>query len=238
MVDVSGATGAAPIFAAILRAVATRHTPGPLPVDLDAAAGRGEPESLGLERVEVCPLSGSLRTAACPRGVREWLPHASERRHCDWHQHVAIDVRNGLLAGPACPNGVVDAQNVEVLPKEFTQWAHATGRPRPPLGSSPHCPLPTGTATVSDVQISSPSDGARFVLDPDRPRELQRLQIVVAAGGPQGRPRLEIDGERPRELDGSLRFDWTLQPGDHVFIAIGEDGERSVPVRVSVREAI
>jgi hypothetical protein len=76
------------------------------------------------------------------------------------------------------------------------------------------------------------------VLDPDRPRALQRLQIAVAGQGAQGRPRLEIDGKGPVELDESQRLDWTLQPGEHVFIAIGEGGERSAPVRVSVREAI
>lgn len=238
MQNVSGATGAAPIFAAILRAVTVEHRPGALPLDERANTSVQGASGSGFERAEVCPLSGLLRTAACPKGVHEWLPHAAERAHCDWHQHLPIDRRNDLLAGPGCPSHVVEERAVELLPAEFTQWAHATGRPRAPSGSSPFCPLPESAAPGDEIAILAPADGARFVLDPDRPRDLQRLRIAVAGAVLRERPRLEIDGSAPVALDDSLRFDWLMQPGEHEFVAIGEGGERSAPVRVSVRDAI
>jgi penicillin-binding protein 1C len=238
MFDVSGATGAAPIFAAILRAVAIEHHPGSLPLEPGGALGAEAPRALGLEQVEVCPLSGMRRTAACPKGIREWLPRATERADCDWHQHLAIDRRNGLLAGPGCAGSVVDERDVELLPAEYAQWAHDAGRSRGPLGTSPHCPLSENAGSSGQLEIMTPRDGARFVLDPDRPRELQRLQIAISAEAWLGRPQLEIDGDKLVALDASLRFDWLMQPGEHVFVAVGERGERSAPVRVSVRAAI
>lgn len=238
MLDVSGATGAAPIFAAILRAVAIEHQPGPLPLDSNGGSEVDAPQALGLEQAEVCPLSGALRTAACPKGIREWLPRASERAHCDWHRHLTIDRRNGLLAGPGCGGSVVEERDVELLPAEYTRWAHGAGRPSALFGSSPYCPVPDNAGSSSTLAILTPADGARFVLDPDRPRELQRLQIAVSAEAWQGRPQLEINGDSLVALDVSLRFDWLMQPGEHVFVAVSEKGERSAPVRVSVRAAI
>jgi hypothetical protein len=193
---------------------------------------------LGIEQLEICPLSGLLRTAACPKGIREWLPQANQRAHCDWHQHLAIDRRNGLLAGPGCAASVVEERDVELLPTEYTRWAHGVGRPSVLLASSPHCPLREDAGSSSKLEILTPANGARFVLDPDRPRELQRLQIAVSAEGWEGRPQLEIDGEELVALDVSLRFDWLMQPGEQVFVAVSEKGERSTPVRVSVRAAI
>jgi penicillin-binding protein 1C len=247
MVEVSGATGAAPIFAAILRAVSVRHRPGRLALGADLSPAGSDPERWGLTRAEVCPLSGLLRSAACPKGVFDWLPQVAERSHCDWHRHAMIDVRNGLLAGPDCESSKVVEREVELLPPEYTQWAHGVGRPNISGGSSPHCPHPEGpndaahgdsAPTASAVQILSPADGSRFVLDPDRPRDLQRLQIAVAAGSSRGRPRLQINDGEPLELDASLRFDWRLEPGVHVFVATDERGKESTPVRISVRDAI
>lgn len=234
MLNVGGATGAAPIFASILRAAVMRSAAGPLPLQDGGQFGSVAPGLLGLERVQVCPISGLPRSANCPGSTAEWLPASHTTQVCDWHRRVGVDTRNGLLAGPACPNAVVEQRQYEYYPAEFTQWAHAAGRPVGPAESSPHCPLPAAIE-AGRLQIVSPLDGARFVIDPDRPRELQRLSITVASSGGRARVRLEIDGLPEVELDQVQRLNWQLEAGDHTFVAVSDRGERSTPVHIKVR---
>jgi penicillin-binding protein 1C len=235
MSNVGGATGAAPIFASMLRAALVRSAPGPLPLTTQGV--ENEPNALGLQRVQICPLSGLARSEQCPTGTSEWLPPSELQETCDWHRRVAVDKRNGLLAGPDCPNAVVEYRDYEYLPAEFTQWAQSARRPIGPADGSPHCPLPANLDPGTKLQITSPLDGARFVLDPDRKRQLQRLTVSVAA--PPGRSKLllQIDGKPPLPLDAFQTFDWALEPGEHEFVAVNAEGDRSAPVQIVVRAA-
>ena len=243
MTHVSGITGAGPLFHAIMDAAMRGRPHDPLPV---AWPGAGEDQ--GLERVDVCALSGEIAGPDCPHRVAEWLPAgtaASGVKACSMHERVRIDLRNGLRAGPACARDEVDEVLVEQYPPQYASWAAAAGRPVAPAAWSPNCPAPDDAgaleAGAADARprILYPLPGARFVIDPDRPRATQRLDVQIVAPARARQATLVVDGERvgAASAPGSRApFDasWTLREGEHELVA-EVDGARSAAVRVTVR---
>src|SRR5580704_17946225 len=101
---------------------------------------------------------------------------AARLEACGMHERVRVDRRNGLRAGPSCPAAYVVEQTVERYDEASRAWAEAAGRPVAPGGFSPLCPA-GGSVAAPSLRIGWPGDGARFVLDPDRPRAQQRLGV-------------------------------------------------------------
>ncbi len=141
MVDVSGVTGAAPIWAAVLDEV---------------TGGEGEPfpDPPGQERRTACALSGGAPGPSCPRTVDDWAPvGAPDRPRCAWHAECGVRwpaelagwaAAAGLEAGSGCAPGggaIAFPRQGSVLwvdprlPRDTT---------RVPLRAS----APTGTATA------------------------------------------------------------------------------------------
>lgn len=236
MLNVGGAAGAAPIFHAILQAASAARLPGSLPL---SDARPEQAQMLGLERVEVCPLSGMLRSDSCPHGLFEWVPKQDKPLTCDWHQSVLIDQSNGLIAGPGCASTQVERRRLESYPEEFSAWARSSSRPLIPERDSPNCPREGNTdeQSAEAPSIVRPVDGARYVLDPERRPELQQIEIEVRAGhGARDALQLEIDGRAPLALDPTLSYRWQLQTGAHTFVALSRTGRRSSPITVTVRD--
>jgi penicillin-binding protein 1C len=244
MTHVSGITGAGPLFHAIMEAAMLGRPREALPVARGRAGDAGE---RALERVDVCALSGELAGPDCPHKLAEWLPAgaASRGKTCTMHARVRIDRRNGLRAGPACARDEVDEGVVEQLPPEYAAWAAAAGRPVAPAAWSPNCPAPDDAADRDEVagaapRIVYPLPGARFVIDPDRPRASQRLDVQIVAPVRGGAATLVVDGEPVAPARGGADVGdapWTLREGEHELVA-EVDGARSPAVRVSVRSAL
>lgn len=227
MRDVSGIVGAGPIFREVMTAAAAsaaRRGGRAAPLTLDREGAR-----LGLRRTSVCALTGEIASHACPHRVHEWLPEgdADHAPTCEVHQRARVDARNGLLAGPACGPETTESRLFERWDAPYSAWAARVGRPLLPTASSPACPVPEGPAAAAGrLRITYPVDGARFVVDPDRPRELQVVDVLVA--GASGPVALLVDGVP--EKSAAFR----LEPGDHVLEARAA-GAVSPPVRVVVR---
>jgi penicillin-binding protein 1C len=245
MREVSGITGAGPVFRAIMETALARYVDTEplvalraLPESIGVQDQRGTREQ-GLRRVEVCPLSGQLRGALCPHGVEELVPQNVVLPNCTWHRKLAIDRRNGLLAGATCPASKVVEQQFEVLPTEYTPWLAAQGRPLPPDRYSPNCPEPDIPLepSASPLTIVQPRDGARYVIDPERATELQVLAVTVVAPSTVRQVMLEVDGAIVEHADRAATLHWTLQSGDHQLVALDEHGHRSTSVRVQVRNS-
>jgi penicillin-binding protein 1C len=225
MSEVSGISGAGPVFHATMEAAME----GRPRASLSAAADAGR---LGLERTAVCALSGQVPTSLCPHKVYEWLP-AGDGSHappCDVHERVRIDLRTGLRAGPDCSDDVTEERTFERWTAPFDTWAARMGRPVAPEEGSPLCPLPSASGSLAPAaapRVSYPFDGARFIVDPERPRELQMLQIRVDPF--EGPIEVSVDGE---PLGPTRR--WSLTPGSHTILA-ASGSVASVPVRISVR---
>lgn len=236
MLRVSGITGAAPVFHAVLEgATQTNGNVQPLPLSRWT-----EPDELSrtyqLQLVRICPLSGELSGPQCPHGVNEFIPTNLELPSCGWHRELPLDKRNGLLAGPNCPAGATTTRTFEVFPERFTEWARSSNRVQVPDRYSPNCPASATASEASDApRITYPTDRSRFVIDPERPRELQVLRIEVVAPPSLEELSLWVDDHVFQKSRQPFVFQWQLSPGHHRFLVVAKHGQQSEPVEIDVR---
>jgi penicillin-binding protein 1C len=222
MREVSGITGAGPVFRAVMLAAMRGRTPAPL----------GVTEGGAFVHAHVCPLSGGRPTDACPHAVVEWLPPnvAAARAACTMHERVPIDPRNGLRAGPGCGPAHRELRSYERFEGSLAAWAQTTARPLAPSAWSPACP--GGPAPASEIRIGYPSSGERYFIDPKLPREAQILRVRVEGPLPS-RVVLRVDGRIVGSAVLPHPVPWRLEPGEHELVAEVE-GQRSAPVRLRV----
>jgi penicillin-binding protein 1C len=234
MNNVSGISGAGPLFHAILEAAVARRgvtSAETLPID--------SIEHEGLERVQVCALSGELAGESCPHRVSEWRPVGdTDRTTCTMHERVRVDRANGLRAGPGCTPANVDERVFETFPPELAAWAAAAGRSVAPRAWSPRCPGVDPQATVDEgVRITYPLSGARFAVDPDTPRALQRVDVQIVAPASTHEASLRVDGREFARVGAPFTVSWPLEGGAHELVAVA-DGVASAGVRVNVRDDV
>ena len=230
MTAVSGITGAAPLFASAMSAAMRRFDSHG-----DPERGRG---ATGLEHARVCALSGGTPGRGCKHVVDELFPRGGARAltPCELHEVVKVDIRNGLRASPSCPARFVAERIFERFDGPFASWARAAGRDGPPTESSPLCPGGGAheviAGTGASVAIRYPHDGARFIVDPDRPRTAQAIPLKVDAPASSA-VAFFVDG-RPagRGVAGAPIY-WSLERGAHAIVAEA-DGRRSEPVSIVV----
>ena len=227
MEGVSGITGAAPIFRAVMEAAA-RYAPIAAPLRIDG-------DTDGLDLVEVCALSGGAPTHACHgHVVKEWLPRgAPSRSACTMHEAVNVDVRNGLRAGPGCAMEHVGRRTFERYDGPLAAWAAAAHRPTVPDAFSPLCPA-ASVAASGQLRIGYPHDGTRFLLDPDRPVAAQVVSVRVEAPGAAGLVALRVDGRVVARAPSPYVVGWPLEKGQHEMVAESAGLAASGPVRVRV----
>lgn len=220
MSGVSGISGAGPLFRDVMLAAA-RSYPGEEFV---------RPE--GFVDIDVCPLSGKRSSPDCPHRRVEIIPRGQQIDSCDMHEKVRIDKRNGLRAGPACSDDVIEERVFEHYPALYSAWAESASRPLAPVKSSPFCPDDDRFVNPERIRIAYPPDGSRFVLDSslsareaihiraDVPREARDVRIFI-----DGRPYVV---KAPRWSHSEA-----LVKGTHeVFVVV--DGQESDRVRYEV----
>jgi penicillin-binding protein 1C len=132
---------------------------------------------------DVCPLSGKRPGPHCDHHKRELFiaGHVPEET-CDWHR-------------------VVCGVSAVVYPPELRAWAAAAGLP-----ATPSCDAGDESRPLA---ITSPTDGAHFVLEPYRPAMAQRPPLVAVPA--DATLRWTIDDE-PAER-------WVPSPGTHRIVA-------------------
>ena len=214
MREVSGITGAGPLFRAVMSAAARFIPPGEL-------ARPRAPE------VEICPLSGRAAGPHCPHTKQERIPEGAKLGSCQLHTSVLIDTLTGELAGPSCQTDV-EARAFEAYPPLFMPWARTAKRPLAPTTHSLRCPGPKGTASL-DVRVLYPEDGAQFFLDGGA-----RAHIRAVATFPNGAgsPAFVLDGSRLKaDAEGAVILELTA--GRHTLHAEVDD-HRSDPVTFEV----
>ncbi len=231
MTEVSGITGAAPLFAAAMEA-AMRRVPGEGERE---ESGHGHVHVYGhvgeeMQRVRVCALSGGAPGPGCSHIIEETVPMGWNPEPCEMHEVVAIDLRNGLLATPLCPARFVAERTFERFDGAFASWARTAGRVAAPTESSPLCGgVAQRAAARGAVAIRYPHDGARFVVDPDRPRTAQSIPLKVDAPA-SAEALLFVDGRLAGRGGAVL---WPLERGAHAIFA-EVDGRRSEAVSIVV----
>jgi len=210
MRDVSGITGAAPIWHDVMETL-LRGMPT---VDFTP------PE--GLVRVEICADSGLLPNPDCPHRRLEWFIQGKEpTRVCDWHRAVPIDRLSGLVAGPNCPPEFVERRVFTFWPAEALDWVRAQGLPEPPTAT---CPLHAGgqAAEIPGAQglaLVSPDPNGVYRLSAALPAHVQALELSARPLGSAGLNGVTfyVDGAVVgRAADPPYRVMWPMEPGAHV----------------------
>ncbi len=206
MRQISGITGAGPIFRVVMEAARKGH----------ARASVREHE--GLEHIKICTLSGKRATGDCPHSIDEWVPADSESHDaCSMHVRVAIEPRSGLLAGPSCL--ITTTRVVETFPPQYQAWAESTRRDLGPTSFAPMCPgSPRGGAAA---QLVSPLDGSRFSIDPSRPTHTQAIDLRASSSTDV---TFYVDG---KSVGRGHHVLWSLRAGHHVIAARAADGHDS-----------
>jgi len=210
MRDVSGITGAAPIWHDVMETL-LRGMPT---VDFTP------PE--GLVRVEICADSGLLPNPDCPHRRLEWFIQGKEpTRVCDWHRAVPIDRLSGLVAGPNCPPEFVERRVFTFWPAEALDWVRAQGLPEPPVAT---CPLHAGgqAAEIPGAQglaLVSPDPNGVYRVSAALPAHVQALELSARPLGSAGLNGVTfyVDGAVVgRAADPPYRVMWPMEPGAHV----------------------
>ena len=204
MIEVSGISGAGPIWHEFVRRVLVGQP------ELEFSV----PE--GLVRAEVCTTSGLLPTPYCPKTRWEWFIKGTvPTDYDDLYQPFTLDRRTGLLADDATPPEDREERVYLILPPEAQDWATRQGIPQPPVGAQI-----VGGEDIP-ARLLSPDPYTVFRLTPLVPEESQRIRLSVAVPTNTERVEYWMDGDALVSTD-TEPFDtwWALQPGDHDLQAV------------------
>ncbi len=240
MIQVSGITGAAPIWHDVMEALDS-----PLPISGEGPGVRAFPEPPGLVHVEVCPASGQLPGPRCPhRRVELFIAGTEPRETCDVHRAVRICTVSGQLATDRCPADRIEERVYQVLPSAALDWARERGIPQPPAAP---CPIHGGSAGPPGeneglaVVVTGPDEGSVFRISPALPRSDQRIALSarVEGAGPVAWVEFRVDDVPVgRVTVPPWRVFWVLEPGAHVVQAVVADGAGQQAISAPVRFAV
>ncbi|MFZ5441615.1 MAG: penicillin-binding protein 1C [Myxococcota bacterium] len=224
---VSGVTAAAPPAHRILDAVSPTRSPHVPPL-----MERALPASL--TKREVCALSGGLPGPGCTHLKTEWfIPGTEPHEPCPFHVEVAIDVRNGLRAGPECPAPHVAKRPLLDLPETYEGWARKQRLATAPTAFSPLCP--SGADVPPRLAIREPRPRSRYLFDPDTPHELSTVRFSAAVSPANEEVVWLVDGTPVGRVGYPHELRWHLSPGTHVIRArLAQSGTTSAAVTVTV----
>jgi penicillin-binding protein 1C len=196
MHDVTGLTGAAPIWHETMRAV------------LESRPKLEFTRPDGLVQVEVCALSGLLA---------EWFIAGTEPTQLDnIYQQVTVDAATGQLASDATPADRRKQIIVLDLPITAQPWARANNLPL--LADVAHA----GETSQPQIALLSPRPNTTYRLDPAFNQSAQQLLIEAVTG--QGITQVTIwvdEVELASFTDSPFQAYWQLSLGEHRFWATG-----------------
>jgi len=222
MRDVSGISGAGPIWNQFMRAV----------LQGQPTLSFSVPE--GVERVQVCAMSGLLPTPECPQYAWEWFLEGTAPTQTDnLYQKFAIDTRSNTLADENTPPAFRKEQVFLVLPPEARAWAAREGIPTPPIGAQV-----VGYAAYP-VRLLEPDPYTVFQLTNLTPLASQRIKLRVAVPSNTHSVSYWLDGQHlATSFYEPFELWWALVPGEHELkaVAITEDNAllSSEPVKFQV----
>jgi penicillin-binding protein 1C len=220
MVEVSGVTGAGPIFHRLLVRAMQGVTAAPL---FDPS---------GLEEVRVCPLSGERAGPDCPGTILErFLPGTAPKETCHFHTHLAESLPPELDA--TCHALADDRGRLVDYGPEYYAWAVRSGVQKDAWrvpACAGHVPAQT------QARIVSPSSGDEYRLFDDMPVADQTIPLQVRASLSEGPLTVAIDGTPVLELRPPFRAKLAATRGAHVLTVAKADGTSLGEVRYVVRE--
>ena len=214
MHNVTGVTGAAPIWNETMRAL------------LQGGPDRPFIRPDGLKQVEVCDLSGLLPTPACPHTRMEWFIPGTEPTQTDtYYRQVWIDSSTGLLANDSIPPDKRKPLIVLDLPVEAQPWARSQGLP---LLADLKQGAGIASIQANSLALISPTPNTTYRIAPDFNQAAQQLSVEAAAGQGVSQVKIYVDGGVLAAFSGPpYQAWWTLSAGPHIFWVegVGANGE-------------
>lgn len=212
MYDVTGMTGAGPVWHNFIRAV------------LQEQEIQYFTQPPGMTEVEVCALSGMLPSEACPFRRREWFIQGTEPNQLDTMvQKIDLDVTTGFLANEYTPTGNRVSRWILDLPPQAQEWAHSHGYYLiNELNDSQENPMEETRSSDTTIFFSSPIPNAVYIISPKYPRDIQLLGINVLSSMNLSKLEIYIDHSLYETVT-SVPFDthWSPVLGMHSIWAIG-----------------
>jgi len=207
MVQVSGITGAGPIFKRVMTRAMDALTPAPLV------------STEGLSTAKVCPLSGELAGPHCPSAMDEYfLPGTLPTARCAMHDGVGPGLPAALEA--RCEALERAQGRVVDLGPDFYDWARAQGLSDEPWLAAACHPHDGAAGT----RIVFPAEGDEFLLLSDLPLADQSIPLKVRAGADQGPLEVLVDGARELTLGAPFTGRLKATKGSHRVVVqrVGE----------------
>jgi membrane carboxypeptidase/penicillin-binding protein PbpC len=219
MRDITGLTGAAPIWAQFIRTVLA-----------------GQPElpftqPPGLVKEEVCAISGMLPTPLCPYLRAEWFIQGTQPKLPDTvYQQVTIDSATGHLATGSTPPERRITRVVLNLPPQAQPWAHAQNLTLLSDVTSPPTVMqtPSNPSTAAPLSLIYPPADAIYQLASGFNAAAQQLQLVAVGEAGLGTVTFYVDGTLVATVNAPpYEAWWPLAAGSHTAWAqaTGPNGE-------------
>ncbi len=200
MHNVSGVTGAAPIWHDVMREL------------LQGKPVREFHRPDGLTQVEVCALSGLLPTPACEHRRSEWFIAGTEPTQTDtFYRQIWIEPGTNRVSSESIPG--VQPLTVLDLPVEAQPWAREQGLPLLVDYSSK-----LSSAQNEQIMLSSPRANTTYQLTAETDASAQQLPVEALVGPGITRVTFWVDGNLLAKVDQApYQVWWQLQPGEHRF---------------------
>jgi len=221
MRNVTGLTGAAPIWTETMRAL------------LQGQPDRPFVRPAGLTQVDVCDLSGLLPTRDCRRTYSEWFLSGTEPMERDAVYHIVfLDSATGRLVTAATPTERIFPLTVYDLPMAAIPWAQSAGLPL----YSDYIQV-EATPQAEPILLLWPRPDTTYRLVDTFDRDAQQAPVEAVVGQPVREVRLWVDDVLLAAFTAPpYRAWWPLAPGEHrvraeAFLA---DGSRIASEAVTI----
>jgi membrane peptidoglycan carboxypeptidase len=207
MQSVTGLTGAAPIWHAVMR------------YGTQALPPQGWTQPPGIVSVKVCVPSGKLPTEFCPRTRDELFIRGAEPTDPDnvW-QAVTINRDTGKRATVCTPPELLEEKVYEILPPEAADWVRTVGVPQPP---TEYDTLTTACLATSNVAILDPQPfayihGTVIISGTSKGDNYAFFRVEYGPGlYPQG--WTQIEGDRGEQIENGVLQTWNTAGLDGLY---------------------
>ncbi len=225
MHNVSGITGAGPIFRDVMMTIYNKK-------DADWFS-----KPLGVIEQDVCPISGMLVGNECSGAIKEYYIDGTQpQQTCSYHKEVLIDIRNGLLATEGCPEKYIREVSFIEYPKEFYDWAKSENKPLKPMRYSPLCGGKhdeiLNNKSKNGFMIIYPSNGDTFLRDPTIKREYENIVFKVYNNDVDSQVIWKVNGQVVSRKLYPYEYKWKPEKGEYLIEACCK--EMCDKVRISV----
>ncbi len=195
MKNVSGISGAAPLFRSVMLLLHRDHDPEPFTAPDNVVS------------YPVCPLSGQRPGPYCEGHIQEWFVRGTEpSQSCTVHQNIAIDNRSGQPATATTPKKNIAYRVYTVWPAPYHNWMTSRNLPILPDTTSPRQPKPV---------ILFPDDGDIFKIDPILRKEYQVLHFSAQIPAHIDTVQWILDDSLLAQTPFPFTMTWPMTPGRH-----------------------